>query len=109
MKRAWGTFTACGSALSAALRDDEQAVYDAYFTAMKMAAFALERADAGRDGDFAARWGDVLRACTSRTYAERWSAKIMERFALRKWGVERCERVRGGRRGCAHARALRVG
>ena len=75
-----GTFTACGSALSAALRDDEQAVYDAYFTAMKMAAFALERADAGRDGDFAARWGDVLRACTSRTYAERWSAKIMERL-----------------------------
>ena len=104
-----GTFTACGSALSAALRDDEQAVYDAYFTAMKMAAFALERADAGRDGDFAARWGRR----SSRVHVANVRREVVcednGTVALRKWGVERCERVRGERRGCAHARALRVG
>jgi len=73
------TFTTHPDALRGALQDDYDVVRDTYHAVMKMAVFSLERLDA-RDVDAAASWSDVLRACVSRGYAERWSATIVERL-----------------------------
>ena len=69
------TFTTHPDALRGALQDDYDVVRDTYRAVMKMAVFSLERLDA-RDVDAAASWSDVLRACVSRGYAERWSATL---------------------------------
>jgi E3 ubiquitin-protein ligase UBR4 len=73
------TFTTHPDALRGALQDDYDVVRDMYCAVVKMAVFSLERLDA-RDVDAAASWSDVLRACVSRGYAERWSVTIVERL-----------------------------
>jgi len=76
---ALGMFSRSKGGVAETLKEDEGVAVETYEAMLRIAASAMERED-GEDVEMRARWEDVARSCVSRTYAERWSIKVMERL-----------------------------